>query len=336
PWARLVEPALRLARDGVEMPPAHASCLAMLEPVMTMREGARMYAPGGRLLQAGDRLDQPGLVVALESLADEGAAGAYTGTIGSALLELSIERGGALTKGDLAGYEATWTEPVAVDWTVRVLTRGGLTGVPATLARLPRMRGLTETQRVLRLVSALDGSSGPETHTTNLVAVDREGNACVLTTSLGLGSGDWLPGLDLHLNSMLGEVDLLVGPLRPGDRMQSMMAPSLALAADGAVLAIGAAGGTRLRSALVGVAAAVLDEGLAPQAAVDRPRAFRAGDVVNAEPGVDEAALAELESRGLGVRRWPGLHHYFGGVSLITRNGTGADPRRSGAASQPA
>jgi len=31
----------------------------------------------------------------------------------------------------------------------------------------------------------------------------------VLTTSLGLGSGDWLPGLDLHLNSMLGESDLI-------------------------------------------------------------------------------------------------------------------------------
>ena len=48
PWPRLVEPAIRLARDGVVMPPAHASCLEMLAPVMTMREGARMYAPGRR------------------------------------------------------------------------------------------------------------------------------------------------------------------------------------------------------------------------------------------------------------------------------------------------
>src|ERR671915_26004 len=32
PWARLVEPALKLARDGVEMLPAHASCLEMLAP----------------------------------------------------------------------------------------------------------------------------------------------------------------------------------------------------------------------------------------------------------------------------------------------------------------
>src|SRR6185437_8567774 len=72
PWARLVEPALRLARSGVDMPPAHASCLAMLEPVMTMDAGERIYSPGGRLLVAGDRLDQPGLVAALEVLAEEG------------------------------------------------------------------------------------------------------------------------------------------------------------------------------------------------------------------------------------------------------------------------
>ena len=50
PWARLVQPALAVARAGVEMPAAHAACLAMLEPVMTLREGARMYAPGGALL----------------------------------------------------------------------------------------------------------------------------------------------------------------------------------------------------------------------------------------------------------------------------------------------
>src|SRR5437016_7138899 len=60
PWARLCEPALRLARDGVDLPPAHAACLAMLEPVMTMDAGKRIYSPRGRLLQAGDRLGQPG------------------------------------------------------------------------------------------------------------------------------------------------------------------------------------------------------------------------------------------------------------------------------------
>ena len=81
PWRDLVEPALALARDGVRMTKAQASCLAMLEPVMTMREGARIYAPGGGLLREGEALEQPGLVAALELVRDEGARSVYEGSI---------------------------------------------------------------------------------------------------------------------------------------------------------------------------------------------------------------------------------------------------------------
>jgi gamma-glutamyltranspeptidase/glutathione hydrolase len=97
-------------------------------------------------------------------------------------------------------------------------------------------------------------------------------------------------------------------------------------------LALGAAGGTRLRTALITVALGVLDEGLSPQDAVDRPRVHPAGELVNAEPGVDEDGLSALESRGLRVRRWNERHHYFGGVSAIGAAGAAADPRRSGLA----
>jgi gamma-glutamyltranspeptidase/glutathione hydrolase len=327
-WDRVVQPALRLARGGVVMPPAHADCLAMLAPVFTMRpDGARIYAPGGRLLEQGDLLHQPGLAAALELLADEGAESAYTGSIAALLLAVD---GVPLTGDDLARYEARWLEPVEVEWIGRtVLTRSGLSGVPETLGRLPRLRGLDPAGRVRALLAALEGP-GLDGHTTNLVAVDSDGRACVLTTSLGLGTGDFLPGLDLQLNSMLGEVDLVREPLQPGSRMASMMAPTLALDDDGLELAIGSAGGTRLRTALVGVAAGILDEGLAPVDAVERPRVHRSDTVVNAERGVDERALEELAATGLHVRRWPGRHHYFGGVSLIGRSGAAGDPRRSG------
>jgi gamma-glutamyltranspeptidase/glutathione hydrolase len=333
PWRDLCSPALRLAQEGVPMPPAHVACLEMLEPVMTMGEGARIYAPAGRLLRTGERLEQPGLVHALELLIEEGATSVYRGSIAASLVELLEEREGRITQRDLGEYEASWSEPVQVPYAgTRFLTRSGLAGVAPTLEHMPVLRGRREPGRTLAFLDALDAATGTETHTTNLVTVDAEGSACVLTASLGLGSGDWLPGLDLHLNSMLGEADLLVGPLRPGSRMQSMMAPSLALDDRGPALAIGSAGGTRLRTALTGVAAAILDEGLDPQAAVERPRVHRAGDIVNAEPGVDESALAKLEDRGLTVRRWPGKHHYFGGVSLVSRAGPAADSRRSGAA----
>ncbi len=328
PWPELIEPALRVARDGVTMPKAHASCLAMLAPVMTMREGAAMYAPGGELLREGAVLRQPGLVTALELVRDEGAATVYTGSIADSLLGLMAARAGSITAGDLASYAVAWSDPTDSAFAGRrVRTRAGLSGVPETLTRFDPAGGADA------LLEALEHEPTTDGHTTNLTVVDRKGNACVLTSSLGLGSGDWLPGLDLHLNSMVGEADLIREPLRPGARMASMMAPTLVFDAHGFELAIGSAGGTRLRTALVGALAAVLHEEVTPQAAIDRPRFHPAGHVLNAEPGVDELWLARLEARGREVRRWPALHHYFGGVSAVGRAGAGADPRRSGAVS---
>jgi gamma-glutamyltranspeptidase/glutathione hydrolase len=305
----------------------------MLAPVYTLQpEGRAIYAPSGRPLESGERLEQPGLVDALGVLAVEGPESVYRGSIAAALLR-GVD-GIPVTRADLERYEARWSEPVEVAYAgTRFLTRSGLSAVPATLARLPTLRDLDAGERVVALVTTLAGREAAG-HTTNLVVVDRDGCACVLTTSLGLGTGDFLPGYDLQPNSMLGEVDLLRGPLEPGGRMESMMAPSLAVDRDGPLLAIGAAGGTRLRTALVGVTAAILDERLDVEAAVTRPRFHPAGSTVHAEPGVADEGLARLEQQGWTVRRWPALHHYFGGASAITRSGAAGDPRRSGAAAR--
>jgi gamma-glutamyltranspeptidase/glutathione hydrolase len=204
-----------------------------------------------------------------------------------------------------------------------------------TLKALPPLRGMEPGEKALslaRILAAPPFSGRTYEHTTNLCVVDRRGNACVLTTSLGLGSGDFLPGYDVHLNSMLGESDLLVRPLEPGERMESMMSPTVAVDEGGLVIAAGAAGGTRLRPALAQVLSGVLDEGLSPQDAVDRPRIHSTGHVVHVEPGFDEAGIDALLEHGYDVRLWSSLHHYFGGVSAVARAGSAADPRRSGAA----
>src|SRR2546421_714074 len=125
PWRRLVEPALRLAESGVVFPRAHAACLGMLASVMTMNEGARIYSPDGELLQAGGTLEQPGLVRALELLADEGPECAYRGALGEALLALMDERCGLVTRDDLLAYRARWSEPIEIPYAgTRFFTRG--------------------------------------------------------------------------------------------------------------------------------------------------------------------------------------------------------------------
>jgi gamma-glutamyltranspeptidase/glutathione hydrolase len=165
-----------------------------------------------------------------------------------------------------------------------------------------------------------------------MVAVDGHGRACVLTHSLGVGAGVWIPGFDVQLNNLLGESDIAHGEPKAGDHLESRMAPTLAFDGDGLALALGAAGATRLRTALATVLTGILDEGLEPEDAVSRPRVHPMRELVDAEPGVDEEALTILEYRGRSIRRWDRLHHYFGGVSCVGRTGAAGDPRRSGAA----
>jgi gamma-glutamyltranspeptidase / glutathione hydrolase len=330
PWRRLVEPALELARSGVALPLMHERSLVMLGDVFSLERGADLYVREGRMLQTGELLVQPGLVQTLEALADEGTASVYRGSLAEALLRID---GVVFTSADLREYAARWSDPVLVAFQGhRVATRGGLSGVPELLPRFPRLSGLSASDRVLELVQALETPETGGEHTTNMVAVDGQARACVLTHSLGLGAGVWVPGFDVQLNNLLGESDIAFGEPQAGDHLQSRMAPSLAFDDSGLALAIGAAGATRLKMALSTVLAGVLEEGLAPEDAVARPRIHPTPSLVDAEPGVDETALEALEGQGRTVRRWEHLHHYFGGVSCVGRTGAAGDPRRSGAA----
>ena len=71
--------------------------------------------------------------------------------------------------------------------------------------------------------------------------------------------------------------------------------------------------------------------------AVVAPRVHFEDGAVQAEPGVDEAALARLEARGYEVVRWPDRNVFFGGVHAVTRDPAtgelrgGGDARRGGA-----
>ncbi|MGH3137289.1 MAG: gamma-glutamyltransferase [Gaiellaceae bacterium] len=330
PWPRLVEPALGLARRGVPLPEMHERTLEMLRDLFVLGRGVDLFVRGEQTLRAEEPLDQPGLVQALEALSQEGAASVYRGSLAEALLGVD---GVVFTAKDLLDYRALWTDPVVTTFHEhRVATRSGLSGVPELLPRFPRLTELSGTERVLALVSALETPQQSGEHTTNMVAVDGHGRACVLTHSLGVGAGTWLPGFDTQLNNLLGESDIAHGDPQPGDHLESRMAPSLVFDDAGLVLAIGSAGATRLRTALVTVLAGILDEGLDPETAISLPRVHPTPDVVDAEPGVNEKALVELEERGRMVRRWERFHHYFGGVCCIGRNGAAGDPRRSGAA----
>ena len=132
----------------------HERTLEMLGELFALERGAEIFTRDGRTLREGELLDQPGLVQTLEALADEGAASVYRGSIAEALLQVD---GVVLDAEDLASYRPVWREPLIVEYQGRrVATRGGLSGVPELLPRLPRVGELTPTERVLALVDAFD------------------------------------------------------------------------------------------------------------------------------------------------------------------------------------
>ena len=148
----------------------------------------------------------------------------------------------------------------------------------------------------------------------------------------GCGRGCLAPGLDVQLNNLLGESDIAYGDPQPGDHLESRMAPSLAFDGEGLALAIGAAGATRLRTALATVLAGDPRRGSRSRDcrfAAARPPHRRSR---RCRAGSRRGALANSRSRGRTVRRWERVHHYFGGVSCVGRAGAAGDPRRSGAA----
>ncbi|MGH3092410.1 MAG: gamma-glutamyltransferase, partial [Gaiellaceae bacterium] len=152
------------------------------------------------------------------------------------------------------------------------------------------------------------------------------------------GSGVVVPGTGIQLNNMLGEHDLNPGSgtARVGERLTSMMAPSLVLADGRPRLVVGSAGSIRLRAAILQIVVNVLDHGLSVSEAIGAPRVHLEGDVLQLEGGVVRETAERLEEWGYEITRWAGRNLYFGGASGVARHGAGeleaaGDPRRGGA-----
>jgi gamma-glutamyltranspeptidase/glutathione hydrolase len=332
PWSTVTAAGLE-ASYGTPFSAMHAQVLPRVAAAMCVGEGVEVYQrPDGTFLQAGDPLRHPDHHRAYELMLRDPRA-FYHGAYADALV-VSVANGGALTQEDLDAYHVIETAPRTVrvnDFTVHA--RGNdlddLLGTMERVALVVDGDPTTDAQAAAALVDALRAPC-KRAETTNIVAVDAHGNGCAITTSLGLGSGVWVPGYGVHLNSMLGEGELLRGLVHPGTRMGSMMSPLIALDDHGQLAAIaGAAGGSRIRPALVQCVLRML-HGAAPQEAIDAPRLAALPDLVRLEPGFFSHVIQSLEGNGYKTAIADHRDPYFGGVSALSPLGGGADPRRSG------
>jgi len=175
--------------------------------------------------------------------------------------------------------------------------------------------------------------------TTHISVIDKDGNAAAISLSNGEGNGFIVGDFGFMLNNMLGEEDLASGHLdawREGVRLSSMMAPTVILESDGSVTALGTGGSNRIRSAILQVAVNLLDFRLDLEQAVEAPRLHVERDGrTSFEPGLAEAAQAELLALEETAHAWPERNLFFGGVHAARRHADGGvvgagDPRRQG------
>jgi gamma-glutamyltranspeptidase/glutathione hydrolase len=388
PWARVVEPALRLARDGFEVD-AHLhetiAAPAQRRLLASFPSSAAVFLPHGEPLAVGARLRQPALAATLESYAQHGPEALLGGRVAAAVEAASRQHGGVLTAADLAGYSPQWRQPIrftAFGWqlaTMPLPSAGGialaqtaqmlerldwaaqprdgadrahllaealrraaadrvLLGDPATsLATAAELldphwiaarAASIDRRRATRSAEIApwhpgDGAAGaggaPATETTPLAAVDGDGNAVALTTTLNglFGCGLYVPEIGFLNNEMddfatapdqkaandvtgLPMVQGKANAVAAGKRMLSSMTPTIAWRGV-ELIALGARGSQRIPTHTAQVLFDLIVDHDALQAAVDRPRIHQQWlpDRLEAEPGALSAETArELGRRG--------------------------------------
>jgi gamma-glutamyltranspeptidase / glutathione hydrolase len=362
PVKRLVEPAVRAARQGFPLNAFQAYLFTVIAPILTASPGvASIFAPGGALMKEGETFRNPDLGETLAWLAEDGARLFSDGDVGRAIVEQSSALGGHLRADDLkrygvarraplrwrhAGAEVALNPPPAASgaliafglaYLAALAERGRTLDAFALIeamraaneARVTHGEGLAERLANGALAHEMrQAANHPPAYrgTTHISVIDADGNAAAASLSNGEGNGTIVGGFGFMLNNMLGEEDLMpegIGHWREATRLSSMMAPTIITEADGSLTALGTGGSNRIRTAILQVAVNLLDRGMSLEEAVAAPRLhLEKCGTLSFEPGLDDSG--RLLAAYSEAHAWPEFNLFFGGVHSARRRGNGA------------
>jgi gamma-glutamyltranspeptidase/glutathione hydrolase len=311
----------------------------------------------------GARATLPALGATLRAIAEHGPDAFYRGRIAEAITSACW-----LEEADLAAFAPAWVEPLRLAYRgVEVVELPPPGQGVAALEALGLLAGLEPTlvNRVasvrLALEDALacvrDGADvahlldpehlarrrrdvpGPAHElpggTVYLCAVDRDRLAVSFIQSLyeGFGSLVVAPGTGVVLQNR-GACFAVNGRVEPGRRPYHTIIPGM-LRRDGSLLGpFGNMGGFIQAQAHLQLVSGMVDDGLDPQAVLDRARFRVDGDVVRLEEGLWAEAGA-LEAAGMQVLLDDDVYGFGGGqIVLLDGDGlvAGSDPRKDGLA----
>lgn len=161
-----------------------------------------------------------------------------------------------------------------------------------------------DTRRARQYAAAL-APDGEGCSTTHCCAMDAEGNVVSTTQTLngGFGAKVTVPGTGMLLNNCMHLMDPTPGranSIQPGKRILSSMSPTIVKKDGKPFMAIGTPEGVRIFGAVMQAIVNVIDHGMTLQEAVEAPRLWDRGPVLELEQGFPNLAelKAELERRG--------------------------------------
>jgi gamma-glutamyltranspeptidase/glutathione hydrolase len=358
-WAAFAERYCRLGLDSCLGDAIDAAESGFAVAPRTAEAWQRLGGPLGDPPSVGDVVYQSELGITLRRIADEGPSGFYTGEVAEAICSVSW-----LEESDLAGYEPRWVEPLRLSYKgtevcelppptqgVCALEALGLLerSSPSIASQIrcvqlaleDALAHVRDGADVSELISPeyLDARRGraavaePAGGTVYLCAVDGEGMAVSFIQSLfeGFGSGIVAPETGVVLQNR-GACFAVGGAVEPGRRPYHTIIPGMLLR-DGRLLGpFGVMGGFIQAQAHMQLVSAMVDDGLDPQAALDRPRFRVDGKHVRLEEGLWERE-PDLQRLGYKTIRDPDTFGFGGGQAIVVTGEAlvgGSDPRKDG------
>ncbi|CAF1415545.1 unnamed protein product [Rotaria sordida] len=117
-WRDLFQPTIELCRNGFIVSPSQAKAIKETTSYIlkdpTMRELFVKNNQTNELYSAGDIMKRPKYAATLEIIAEQGVDAFYTGVLADKIIKEIQDRGGIITKQDLADYQVDFDEALHI------------------------------------------------------------------------------------------------------------------------------------------------------------------------------------------------------------------------------
>jgi len=373
PLKQLFEPAILWAKEGVALDRFQAYDFRLLKDIFVLDSSVKhiFFDDNSILKKEGDIIKMESYSNFLDTLSYEGRDLFYRGEVAKSISDDMLS-GGHLTRSDFEQYNAIIRDPIKFNFLGQTVQTTGFPSVggmlltailntfqdsiqgkniiPQTIEHFQEIASLFSSISKLnndksQIANYLSHNFGINTRinsradskkwggTSHFNVVDKMGMTVSLTTSIGEGSGYFIPGTDMQLNNMLGEEALMPNGFHnwtENQRLQSMMCPTILTNDRGLTThALGSGGAGRIPYAIAQTLINSLYFNTSMDLAISAPRIHLNNSSFEVEKGYD---VENFDIHNLNI--WEDKSLYFGGINAISKNGTSfmayADERRYG------